>query len=190
VIPLPRVCLAAVLLAALAAPLSVAAQTPHATSSAPIQQQASASLGHAAAKGVSLKIINGVVGMAVFTTGTGSLAAGSVLAASVAATSFSVFVINDYIWDHYFPNTNIAANNESFNAAWSIGRNTAKFLTFKPAVMVADWSAIYLYTGSMASTLTMGPAYSLLSPVTFYANNVAWDWYDWWSTPAPAKHTP
>jgi hypothetical protein len=41
---------------------------------------------------------------------------------------------------------------------------------------------IYLYTGSLASTLTMGSAYSILSPLTFYANNVAWDWLDWYST--------
>jgi uncharacterized membrane protein len=147
---------------------------------------ASGTLGHAVAKGVTLKVINGVVALTVFGTGTGSLVTGGVLAAAVAASSFTVFVANDYIWDQVFPNTNLAANNQSFNGIWSVGRNTAKFLTFKPAVVAVDWSVIYLYTGSLASTLTMGPAYSILSPLTFYANNVVWDWYDWWSTPAVA----
>jgi hypothetical protein len=154
---------------------------------APAPQEVSASVGHSAMKGVSLKIINGLAAMAVFTTGTGSLAAGSILSAAVAASSFSVFVINDYLWDKYLPNTNLAANKVSFSPTWSLERNTAKFLTFKPAVVAADWTVIYLYTGSWLSTFTLGPAYSILSPLTFYANNVAWDWYDWYGSGAPAN---
>ena len=154
-------------------------------------QQAAASLGHSTMKGLTLKVINGLAAMAVFTTGTGSLVAGSVLSAAVAASSFAVFVINDYLWDKYFPNTNLAANNQSFSPFWSLSRNTAKYLTFKPTVVTADWTVIYLYTGSWAATLTMGPAYSILSPLTFYTNNVAWDWYDWYSgaasTAPPAR---
>jgi uncharacterized membrane protein len=151
-------------------------------------QQASASLGHAAAKGLTLKVINGLAAMAVFTAGTGSVVAGGVLSGAVAVSSFTVFVINDYLWDKYLPNTNLGANNESFSPFWSLSRNTAKFLTFKPAVVTADWTVIYLFTGSWASTLTLGPAYSILSPLTFYANNVAWDWYDWYSSAAgPAQ---
>jgi uncharacterized membrane protein len=174
----------AAILVPMAWPATSLAQT--ATGSAAPELAASNTIGHAAAKGVTLKVINGVAGLAVFSTGTGSLVAGGVLAAAVAASSFTVFVANDYIWDRFFPNTNLAANNQSFNAVWSVGRNTAKFLTFKPAVVAVDWSVIYLYTGSLASTLTMGPAYSILAPLTFYANNVAWDWYDWWSTPPTA----
>ena len=162
--------------------LAQTAPPPAASDTAAEPQAASASLGHAALKGVTLKLINGVAAMAVFSTGTGSLVAGGALATVVAITSYTVFVVNDYVWDHYFPNTNVAANNESFNPLLSLGRNTAKFLTFKPAVVTADWTMIYLYTGSLASTLTMGSAYSILSPLTFYANNVAWDWLDWYST--------
>jgi uncharacterized membrane protein len=168
----------------MALPVTSLAQT--ATGSSAPASAASGTLGHAAAKGVTLKVINGMVALTVFGTGTGSLVAGGVLAAAVAASSFTVFVANDYIWDRFFPNTNLAANNQSFSPVWSVGRNTAKFLTFKPAVVAVDWSVIYLYTGSLASTLTMGPAFSILSPLTFYANNVAWDWYDWWNTPATA----
>ena len=160
-----------------------------ATPPLPAPQQASASVGHSAVKGVTLKVINGLAAMAVFTTGTGSLAAGSILSAAVAASSYTVFVVNDYLWDRYFPNTNLAANNQSFSPFWSLSRNTAKFVTFKPAVMTADWSVIYLYTGSWFSTFTLGPAYSILSPLTFYANNVAWDWYDWYSS-APGTAQP
>lgn len=172
-------------------PMSVLAQTspsigePTAAPAAP-QQAATASVGHAAVKGLTLKAINALAAMTVFTTGTGSVVAGGTMSIAVAATSYTVFVTNDYIWDRFFPNTNIAAN-QSFSMFSSIGRNTAKFLTFKPAVMAADWTVIYLFTGSFASTLAMGSAYSLLSPITFYANNMAWDWYDWWSVGPVSK---
>jgi uncharacterized membrane protein len=148
-----------------------------ATTAPPVAAQAS--LGHAALKGLTLKVINGAVALGIFATGTGTIVGGSVLAAAVALSSFTVFTINDYVWDTYFPNTNLAANNQSFSTFGSLSRNTAKFLTFKPAVVAVDWSVIYLYTGSMASMFTMGPAYSILSPLTFYANNTLWDWYDW-----------
>ena len=147
-------------------------------------QAAPASLGHAAIKGVTLKLANAAVSMGIFYTGTGSMIASSALSLLIAATSYSVYVTNDYLWDRFSPNTNVAANNQPFQTTTSLGRNTLKFLTFKPAVVTADWTAIYLYTGSWASTLAMGSAWSLLTPVGFYANNTAWDWYDWWSTSA------
>ena len=165
-------------------PLSAAAQpTPvPAQPSDSAEQAAPASLGHAAIKGVTLKLANAVTSMGIFYTGTGSMFASSALSMLIAATSYSVFVANDYLWDRISPNTNVAANNQSFQTTTSLGRNTLKFLTFKPAVVTADWTAIYLYTGSWASTLAMGSAWSLLTPVVFYANNTAWDWYDWWKT--------
>ena len=167
-------------------PIATSAQTAPPAKADPAPIAASASLGHAAMKGVTLKIINGVVALGIFSAGTGSAVGGGVLAAAVALSSFTVFTVNDYLWDKLFPNTNVAANNQSFSTFWSLSRNTAKFLTFKPAVVTVDWSVIYLYTGSMASTFTMGPAYSILSPLTFYANNMLWDWYDWRNTPLGA----
>lgn len=151
------------------------------------ERAASASLAHAAAKGVTLKIGTGLAAMAVFYAGTGSVAASSVLSTIIIGTSYTVFVANDYIWDHYFPNTNVAANNQSFSTLSSLGRNTLKFLTFKPSVLLADWTAIYLYTGSWVATFAMGSAWSLVTPLVFYGNNVGWDWYDWWSTTGPSK---
>ena len=165
-------------LSATAQPASVAIQ-PVAT-----VQAAPSSLGHAAVKGVTLKLANAVTSVGIFYTGTGSMFASSALSMLIAATSYSVYVTNDYLWDRFSPNTNVAANNQSFQTTTSLGRNTLKFLTFKPAVVTADWTAIYLYTGSWASTLAMGSAWSLLTPVVFYANNTGWDWYDWWSTSA------
>ncbi len=175
-----RALCAGAIAASLLAPVAATAQTP------PAEQPAS--IGHAAAKGVTLKIGNAVTSMVVFSTGTGGLVTGGLLSVIIAATSYSVYVANDYLWDMYSPNTNVAANNPSFSTTTSLSRNTWKFLTFKPAVMLADWSAIYLYTGSFVSMLAMGSAWSLLSPMVFYANNVAWDWYDWYaSTGAPPK---
>lgn len=172
-------------LACLLWPLAAAAQpTPVATQPDATAQAAPASLGHTALKGVTLKLANAVTSMSIFYTGTGSMFASSALSMLIAATSYSVYVANDYLWDRFSPNTNVAANNQSFQTTTSLGRNTLKFLTFKPAVVTADWTAIYLYTGSWASTLAMGSVWSLLTPVVFYTNNTAWDWYDWWSTSA------
>ena len=52
--------------------------------------------------------------------------------------------------------------------------------------MAATWSLIYAYTGSWTATLMMGSASSLAGPVIFYANNIGWDWYDWYSHPSNA----
>ena len=176
-----------VVLAGLFGPPAAAAQ-PAPAAAEPVQ--APISLGHAALKGVTLKLANAVTSMGIFYTGTGSVFASSALSLLIAATSYSVYVTNDYLWDRLSPNTNVAANNQSFQTGTSLGRNTLKFLTFKPAVVTADWTAIYLYTGSWASTLAMGSAWSLLTPVVFYANNTGWDWYDWWSTGAATDELP
>ncbi len=142
-----------------------------------------ASVGHAAMKDLTLKTTLAVASMALFYAGTGSLFASSMLATVVSGASYTVYVVNDYLWDRYSPDTNANTNNQSLSATTNVNKKTAKFLTFKPAVMAADWGAIYLYTGSLTSMVTMGPAFSLMLPVVFYLNNTAWDWYDWRAAP-------
>ena len=152
---------------------------------------AEASLDHAVVKGLTLKALLALGSTGVFYAGTGSLAATSILSGLVSVASYGVYVANEYLWDVYAPDT--AAHDASFNASGSLGRNTYKFLTFKPAVMTADWSVVYAFTGSVAAMLTMGTGVSLVAPAAFYANNVGWDWYDWHSAapvpPAPSPAT-
>jgi len=167
-------CVAAVTLAMLW-PLEGIAQTAPPTP--PVS--AGASVSHAATKGLTLKAALALSSLTLFYAGTGSVVASGMLTTLVSAASYTVYVTNEYLWDLYAPNTNVSANDQSFSALSSVSRNTAKFLTFKPTVMAVDWGTIYLYTGSLSSMFTLGPAFSLMSPLIFYLNNTAWDWYDW-----------
>ena len=181
------ICVIALMLALLW-PLESIAQT----APAPPPVTASTSVGHAAIKGLTLKAALTLSSLTVFYVGTGSAVASGLLTALVSAASYSVYVTNEYLWDRYSPNTNVSANDQSFSTTSSLSRNTLKFLTFKPTVMAVDWGTIYLYTGSLTSMFTMGPAMSLTAPVIFYLNNTAWDWYDWHATPpaaAPSSST-
>ena len=114
------------------------------------------------------------------------MVSGGVLTALTAASGYAIYVTNEYLWDTYSPNTNLAANNDKFDTSASLWRNTKKYLTLKPVGMVATWSLIYAYTGSWTATLAMGSASSLAGPLIFYANNIGWDWYDWYSHPSNA----
>jgi uncharacterized membrane protein len=144
-----------------------------------------ASVSHAVAKGLTYKAGSALKKLAIYSIGTGSVAAGGALAAITTVTSYAIYVANDYLWDTYSPNTNISANNDSFDTTESFWRNTTKYLTLKPIGMAATWTIVYLYTGSWTATVAMSTLSSLTGPIVFYANNVAWDWYDWYTSPPP-----
>ena len=154
---------------------------------------AEASVSHAAAKGLTFRIGSILKHILIFSVGTGSVTAGGALTVITAASGYVVYTTNDYVWDWYSPNTNLAANNAKFNTSQSLWRNTEKYFTLKPVEMAVTWSLIYAYTGSWAAALAMGSASAIAGPLVFYANNVAWDWYDWYSHPAnpnsPIKST-
>jgi uncharacterized membrane protein len=160
------------------APAGVAAAAPAA---APAKQQLPASLTHSAVKTVTLKLASTLVAMGVFFGGTGTVADAGALAAISAVGSSSLFAANDYLWDYFSPNTNIRANDASFDALGSAWRNTLKYATVKPALIGFGYGVVYWYTGSLSSALTLGTASIFAFPVAFYGNNMAWDWYDWYS---------
>jgi hypothetical protein len=144
-----------------------------------------ASVSHAAAKGITLKIGSVLKKLVIFSTGTGSVAAGGMLTAITATSGYAIYVANEYLWDSYAPQTSLAADHP-FDTSASFWRNTEKYLTLKPVGMAATWSLVYLYTGSWTATLAMGSASSLAGPLLYYANNIGWDWYDWYSGSAEA----
>ena len=142
-----------------------------------------ASVSHAAAKGITLRVASALKKLAIFSSGTGSLTTGAMLTVITTVSGYVIYVANEYLWDLGVPNTNVRVNNESFDTLTSIWRNTAKYLTLKPVGMAVSWSIIYWYTGSWTATLAMGSISSLTGPLLFYANNLAWDWYDWSTAP-------
>jgi uncharacterized membrane protein len=143
---------------------------------------------HAMEKGVTFKVGTALMWAVIGLAGTGSVIDAGVFSIFSTASSYTVYVANDYVWDHLSPPVTAGPGNTSFDTAASAWRNTWKYLTFKPAINVINMSALYLYTGSVGATVAMGGTAFLAVPVIFYANNMAWDWYDFRaSAPAPAK---
>jgi uncharacterized membrane protein len=154
------------------------------------KKEVAASLTHSAVKTATLKLASTVVSMALFYGGTGNVADAGMLSAISVAGSSALFAANDYLWDYFSPNTNIAANNESFDPLASAWRNTLKYATVKPTLIAFGYGVVYWYTGSVSSALTLGTASIFAFPVAFYGNNMAWDWYDWYSASSETSSDP
>jgi uncharacterized membrane protein len=162
-------------------PLSGMAQQEVAPAAAP------ASITHVIAKTVTQQLAAGSVIMTIFSLGTGSLVGGGVLTVGLIAVASVWYPANEFLWDYYSPNTNLRVNNEAFNTSSSLWRTTWKYLTFTTSTTTARVATIYAYTGSVYSTATMASATLLIMPLVFYANDTAWDWYDWYSSAATSS---
>jgi len=145
---------------------------------------APASITHVIAKTVTQQLAAGSAFMTIFSLGTGSLVGGGALTVGLIAVASVWYPANEFLWDYYSPNTNLRVNNEAFNTSSSLWRTTWKYLTFTTGTTTARGVALYAYTGSVYSTATMASATLLIMPLVFYANNTAWDWYDWYSSAA------
>ena len=153
----------------------------HTTADASAKKEVPASLVHSGLKTVTLKLVSMVLSAGMFYGGTGSVADAGMLSVISAVGSSGLFAANDYLWDYFYPNTNISVNGEKFDAAASAWRNTLKYVTVKPALISFGYGVVYLYTGSVAQTVALGTASIFVFPVAFYANNMTWDWYDWYA---------
>jgi hypothetical protein len=158
-------------------------------------KEAEASLGHAALKGLTLKITMGFYSFGVFTVAAGmGTAIGGAMAVADAVGAYGIYVGNEYLWDTFRPNTNLKVNNEYFGILSSLSRTTLKYITYKPAVTAWHWAIIYAVTGSMLTTVVAGSVLWFTLPLMYYVNSTAWDLYDWSYAPgtaaAPAKPAP
>ena len=142
-----------------------------------------ASVSHSALKGLTLKAMSISTTAVIFALGTGSAATGGVMAVMNGIAGYGIFVANDYIWDTYWPNTNLASNNQNFQATTSLSRNTLKYLTLKPALTLLNVGVIYAFTDTLTATAATSVATIIALPMIFYVNNTLWDWYDWRSAP-------
>lgn len=104
---------------------------------------------------------------------------GGVVTAVTAVTSWSIYTANDYFWDKAYPPTPAAAG-QGFDAKAEAWRTTLKYLTFKPLVLTDKCIWLYLWTGSSQTMLTWGMGIGASLTVWFYANNMAWDLYEWY----------
>jgi uncharacterized membrane protein len=151
--------------------------------------QREASLTTSATKATTFKIATVVTNMVIFSTGTASLAGGTLLTAFNVTKSWLLYTVNDYAWDTYAPlDKKPAGASTDFDASASAWRTTEKFLTYKPVDTAIKFASIYLWTGSVPAMVVLGTASSVANTVIFYANNFAWDLYDWSRAP-PGKMT-
>ena len=115
--------------------------------------------------------------------GTGNMYDTGILIAISTVGTYAIYIGNEYFWDKNAPAA-AAPSDGGFDAAESAWRNTLKYLTLKPAGMAFNWAMLYAYTGSLTTMAVVGSANSLTGPITFYLNNMGWDWYEW-STRSP-----
>jgi hypothetical protein len=141
---------------------------------------AEASLGHAALKGITLKITQGFYSFGVFTVGVGvGTTLGAAMAVADGVGAYVFYVGNEYMWDTFRPNTNLRANNEAFGPLSSLSRTTLKYITFKPAVTAWHWGLIYAVTGSLQTMVLAGSVLWFTLPLMYYVNDTAWNFHDW-----------
>jgi uncharacterized membrane protein len=149
-------------------------------------QAAGASLSHSAVKATTLKVATSITNFAVLSFATGGVVGGTALMLFNAASSWVIYTANDYAWDSYEPAPFRQDSSQSFDTTADAWRNTKKYLTFKPVVAAIKWASIFVYTGSTTTMVVFGLASSVTNAAVFYANNMAWDSYDWYSSVPPA----
>jgi len=142
-----------------------------------------ASLSHSALKATTYKAGTTLVNFALLSVAAGGATGGAALAAIALGASWTLYTVNDYIWDRYDPPPVRRQGGENFNPEADLWRNTKKFATYKPAIAAFKYATIYVYTGSITAALVYGSATVLANTGVFYANNVAWDLYDWYTAP-------
>lgn len=116
---------------------------------------------------------------------TGSVVTGGGLTAFNTLQSWTVFTINDYLWNLYSP-PQIQREGEPFDSEESFRRTSWKYLTGKPVVTFNKILAISLYTGSFTTGVFYGLSAATGSSLIFFLNNIAWDYYSHLATQVPS----
>jgi uncharacterized membrane protein len=149
-------------------------------------QDQGASLSRSALKATTFKVGSTATNVALLSYAAGGLVGGIALSGFMLAASWVLFTANDYVWDSIEPPPTKQTADQSFDAGAETWMTTKKFLTFKPMIAAVKLAALYTYTGSAQIMLVFGTAAILTNTVVFYANNIAWDWYDWYAASPPS----
>jgi uncharacterized membrane protein len=140
-----------------------------------------ASLTHSALKATTFKIGTTGTNLAILSYAAGGIIGGAALTTFLLGSSWVIYTANDYLWDSYAPPAAKQTDTGTFDATADVWRNTGKFLTYKPVIASIKLASLFAYTGSAGVTAVFGTASILTNTVVFYANNMAWDFYDWYS---------
>jgi uncharacterized membrane protein len=134
-------------------------------------------------RATTFKIGTAMINLGVLSYAVESVVAGGVLTGAISAISWTIYTGNDYFWDTYLPTPAKTAENQSFDASAQTWRASVKYFTYKPLAMTPKFAMLYLYTGSVATMATYGTAISVADAGWFFANDLAWSWYDWATDP-------
>jgi len=156
------------------------AQTPAVPENA---QPNDASLSHSALKATTFKVGTALSNLSILSYAVGGGVGGAAYTAFITGTSWAIYTANDYLWDRYSPMKQ--GTTQPFDAAADVWRNTGKYLTYKPVIATVKLATLYLYTGSPAVALIFGTASIVANTGVFYANNMGWDYYDWYAATTP-----
>ena len=163
---------------------------PAETGSPDAAKASSGSVSHSVLKAITYKVTTTTVGLTIYSVAAGGVAAGAALEAFGLVASMAVYTANDYLWTSNVPPPVKQDNSQSLNASDEFWKTTKKYLTYRVStiwIKAIKMAALYAYTGSAATTLVAGSAASLLAAGVFYANNMAWDYYDFdTAKPSPA----
>lgn len=141
-------------------------------------------------KATTYKIGTAVINLAALSYAFGNVVDGSLLAAGSAVTSWAVYTVNDYAWDKYNPAPVRESTDQAFDAKAEAWRTTLKYLTFKPLGLGQKFVWLYAWTGSASMMWTWGLGITTVNTAWFYANDMAWDWYDWYASQPEGARPP
>ena len=168
------------------------AAAPAETGSPDAAKASSGSVSHSVLKAITYKVTTTTVGLTIYSVAAGGVAAGAALEAFGLVASMAVYTANDYLWTSNVPPPVKQDESQSLNVKDEFWKTTKKYLTYRVStiwIKAIKMAALYAYTGSAATTLVAGSAASLLAAGVFYANNMAWDYYDFDTAP-PSQAAP
>ena len=160
--------------------------SPSITASPPAPQGKEASLSHSALKATTFKIGSTAANLAILSYAVGGVVGGVALSGFMLVSSWVLYTVNDYVWDRVDPPPMKQTADQAFDPSAEVWSTTKKFLTFKPLIAAVKLAALYVYTGSASVAVVFGTAAILTNTGVFYLNNIAWDWYDWYTASPPA----
>lgn len=181
---LPGILAAAALGAAVlvAGTVPAAAQEPPPASPSPKGKEAS--LGNSAVRGLTYKAATFLSNAAAYSLAVGSGVEGAALSGVQAGYTYVTYVYSDYLWDVISPRTANPQNAQEV-VAESASRTTGKLLVYKVLNLPVALALSYYATGTAVGAVGLFTGLSAMKAGLFYANDIAWDYYD--STrPAPA----
>jgi hypothetical protein len=148
-----------------------------------VQAPKTASISDSALRATTYKLGTTAINLGLLSLAFGNVVEGGMLTAASTAGSWVLYTANDYIWSSYYPPPVKQTADQPFDASAQSLRATLKFISYKPVAVGLKMAMLYAYSGSLTTTFGWGTAITLTNTAWFFANDFAWNWYDWVTAP-------